>query len=170
MVLTTGRLELWQPQPGDHADLNAIYVDPHTLPFLGTWSPGPADTFARLCRNAGSWALYGYGICMVRRRGEAQIIASCGVFRSWRGFAAGLDDVPEAGWIVHPDHWRQGYAGEAMPAVMAWFDETHGKQRVACMIEEGHTVSERLALQLGFAEYARHQQPEDKPLVLYERL
>ena len=77
--------------------------------------------------------------------------------------------MPEAGWIIHPDHWGQGYAGEAMRAVMPWFDEVHRRQRVACMIEEGHAVSERLALQLGFTEYARHQQPGDKPLVLYER-
>ena len=169
-LLTTSRLELWQPQPGDHAGLNAINTDPRTLPYLGTWSPAPADTFARLCRNAGSWALYGYGTFMVRRRGQRQIIGNCGIFRSWRGFAHGLDDVPEAGWIIHPDHWAQGYAGEAMRAVLAWFDEVHGAQRVACMIEEGHVVSQKLALNLDFAEYARHQQPGDKPLVLYERL
>ena len=169
LVLTTSRLELWQPQPGDHAGLNAINTDPRTLPFLGTWSPSPADTFARLCRNAGSWALYGYGVFIVRRRGSPQIIGNCGVFRSWRGFAHGLDDVPEAGWIIHPDHWGQGYAGEAMRAALPWFDAVHGSQRVACMIEEGHAVSERLALQLGFVEYARHQQPGDRPVVLYER-
>ena len=169
-LLTTERLELWQPQASDHAGLNAINTDPRTLPFLGTWSPSPADTFARLCRNAGTWALYGYGTFMVRRRGEPQIIGKCGVFQTWRGFAHGLDDVPEAGWIVHPDHWGQGYAGEAMRAGLQWFDEVHGRQRIACMIEAGHMVSERLALQLGFAEYARHQEPGDKPLLLYERV
>ena len=100
----------------------------------------------------------------------AQIIGTCGVFRSYRGFAHGLDDVPEAGWIVHPDHWRQGYAGEAMRAVLPWFDETHGRQRIACMIETGNTASERLAAQLGFVEYARHEEAEDKELVLYERI
>lgn len=168
-ILTTQRLELWQPQPGDHADLHAINTDPRTLPFLGSWTPGAADSFARLLRNAGSWSLYGYGIFMVRRRGQAQVIGTCGVFRSWRGFGEGLDDVPEAGWIVHPDHWGQGYAGEAMRAVLLWFDAVHGPQRIACMIEAGHAVSERLAAQLGFAEYARHQQPEENELVLYER-
>ena len=85
------------------------------------------------------------------------------------GVIRGLDDVPEAGWIVHPDHWGQGYAGEAMRAGLAWFDEVHGPQRVACMIEAGHAVSQKLAAQLGFVEYARHQEPGDKELVLYER-
>jgi RimJ/RimL family protein N-acetyltransferase len=169
LVLTTERFELWQPQTGDLADLHEILNDPRTLEYLGNWSPSAADTFARLTRNAGSWALYGYGTFYVRWKGAPQIIGNCGVFRSWRGFAAGLDDVPEAGWIVHPDHWGQGVAGEVMAAVMPWFDGAHGRQRVACMIEAGHAVSERLAAKLGFTEYARHQQPEEKPLVLYER-
>jgi RimJ/RimL family protein N-acetyltransferase len=169
-LLTTERLELWQPQAGDFAGIDAIYMDPRTLEFLGTWTPSAADSFARLLRNAGGWALYGYGIFSVRKQGEPQIIGTCGVFRSYRGFAEGLNDVPEAGWIVHPDHWGHGYAGEAMAAIMPWFDRAHGQQRVACMIEQGHTVSERLAAKLGFIEYARHQQPEERPLVLYERL
>ena len=169
LVLTTQRLELWRPQPGDLDGLNAINTDPRTLTFLGNWHPDKADTFARLTRNAGSWALWGYGTFMVRRRGQPQIIGNCGIFRSYRGFAHGLDDVPEAGWIVHPDHWGQGIAGEVMRAVMPWFDEAHGKQRVACMIEAEHAVSQRLALQLGFVEYARHVDAEGKELVLYER-
>ena len=170
LVLTTERLELWRPQVGDLDGLNAIHTDPRTLEFLGSWGPSRADSFARLLRNAGGWSFYGYGVFLIRRRGAAQIIGTCGVFRSFRGFAHGLDDVPEAGWIVHPDHWRQGYAGEAMRSVLAWFDEVHGPQRVACMIEAGHAVSQKLAAQLGFVEYARHVDAEGKELVLYERV
>ncbi|MFM5916174.1 MAG: GNAT family N-acetyltransferase [Novosphingobium sp.] len=169
LVLTTERLELWRPQASDLDGLNAINTDPRTLTYLGAWSPSRADTFARLTRNAGSWALWGYGTFMVRQRGQSRIIANIGVFRSYRGFAHGLDDVPEAGWIVHPDFWGKGIASEAMQAVMPWFDEVHGRQRVACMIETGHAASERVAAMLGFVEYARHQQPGERPLVLYER-
>ena len=170
LVLTTERLELWRPQVGDLDGLNAINTDPRTLPFLGNWKASKADTFARLLRNAGGWSFYGYGVFMVRRRGQVQIIGTCGVFRSFRGFAHGLDDVPEAGWIIHPDHWQQGYAGEAMRAVLPWFDEVHGKQRVVCMIEAGHAVSQKLAAQLDFVEYARHVDDIGKELVLYERV
>ncbi|HVR89961.1 MAG TPA: GNAT family N-acetyltransferase [Novosphingobium sp.] len=169
-LLKTERLELWRPQPGDLGGLNAINTDPRTLPFLGSWTPSEADSFARLMRNAGSWSLYGYGVFMLRRRGEQRIIGTCGVFHSFRGFGQGMDDTPEAGWIIHPDDWGQGLAGEAMRAVLDWFDSAHGPRRIACMIEEGHAVSDRLAGQLGFVEYTRHQQPDEKPLVLYERL
>lgn len=170
-VLTTERLELWRPQASDLADLFELTRDDETRRFLGGFVPSEADSFARLYRNAGSWAFWGYGVFMVRLKGEARIVATCGVFRSHRGFGAeaGLDDVAEAGWIVHRDHWGKGLAREAMAAVLAWFDATHGKQRVACMIEEGHAVSDRLARQLGFAPYGRHQAEDGAGLVLYER-
>ena len=171
-LLVTDRLELWQPQPADLADLFELTYAEETRRFLGSFVPSEADSFARLLRNAGSWSLFGYGTFIVRRKAEGRIVATCGVFRSYRGFGAdhGLDNVPEAGWIVHKDCWGQGLAREAMEAALAWFDAAHGKQRIACMIEEGHTASERLAAKLGFAEYARHQQPDEAPLVLYQRV
>ncbi len=168
-VLTTERLELWRPVASDIRGMHALTGDAETRRYLGQTEQSAADTFERLLRNAGSWALYGYGIFIVRRPGEAQIIGGCGIFHSWRGFGMGMDDVPEAGWIIHRDHWGEGLAGEVMRAVLAWFDAVHGVRRVVCMIEQGHTVSDRLARTLGFADYALRE-PEDEPaLVLYER-
>ena len=171
-LLTTARLELWQPQIGDLADLFELTYAEETRRFLGSFLPSEMDSFNRLHRNAGSWALHGYGTFMVRLKGQGRIAANCGIFRSYRGFGPdlGLDDVPEAGWIVHQDYWGQGIAHEAMAAALAWFDDVHGQQRIACMIEQGHAASDALAGKLGFAEYARYQLEGDKPLVLNERL
>lgn len=171
-VLTTQRLELWQPQQGDLADLFDLTLAEETRRFLGSFVPTEMDAFARLLRNAGSWSLWGYGTFMVRLKGEGRIIANCGVFRSHRGFGAGqgLDNVPEAGWIIHKDHWGQGIAREAMEAALVWFDAAHGAQRVACMIEQGHAASDRLAQQLGFVRYGRQESDGAAPIILYERL
>ena len=57
-----------------------------------------------------------------------------------------------------------------MRAALAWFDDSHGEQRVACMIEEGHAASQKVAARLGFVEYDRHAPEDGRPLVLYERL
>lgn len=171
-LLTTRRLELWQPQRGDLADLFDLTLAEETRRYLGTFVPTEMDAFARLLRNAGSWSLWGYGIFMVRLKGESRIVANCGVFRSHRGFgkAQGMDDVAEGGWIVHRDHWGQGIAREAMEAALAWFDATHGAQRVACMIEQGHDASDRLARDFGFVRYGRQESEGAAPVVLYERL
>jgi len=169
-VLTTARLELWRPQASDRSDLQAMMTPAAVREFLGAAEASESDVFARLLRNAGSWALYGYGTFMVREKGGSPIVGNCGVFRSFRGFGQGLDDVPEAGWILAEPAWGKSYASEIMRAALDWFDAAHGSQRIACMIEEGHSVSAALAAKLGFVEYGRHQPDEGRALVLYERL
>lgn len=169
--LMTERFDLWQPQAGDFADLHALTLDDETRRFLGSFVPTEMDSFNRLLRNAGSWSLHGYGVFMVRERGGQRIVATCGVFRSHRGFGPGkgMDDVPEAGWIVHKDFWGQGVASEVMRAALDWFDKVHGSQRIACMIDEGHAASDAVARKLGFVEYAREQEESEVAIVLYER-
>ena len=169
-TITTDRLELWQPAAADFAELHALTLGDEMRRFLGNHRPDEADSFSRMMRNAGSWALHGYGSFMVGRRGSAQIIGNCGIFRSLRGFGKGLDDVPEAGWIIHRNAWGQGLAKEAMRASLAWFDATHGPQRIACMIEEDHAVSDALAAALGFVRYDSHVLEDGATVNLYERI
>ena len=169
-ILTTARFELHRPHPGDLESLYALTEHDETRRFLGGIEASRMDSFARLLRGAGSWALYGYGVFMARRPGLPEIVATCGVFRSFRGFGKGLDDVPEAGWIIHRNLWGQGAASELMTAAMAWFDTAHGHQRVACMIEDGHHASAAVAAKLGFSEYDRHAPEGGREMVLYERL
>ena len=169
-IVTTERLELWQPVAADLDELHALTQGEEMRRFLGNNRPNEADSFARMMRNAGSWALHGYGSFMVRRRGAAQIIGNCGIFRSLRGFGKGLDDVPEAGWIIDRSAWGEGLAKGAMRASLAWFDATHGPQRIACMIEEDNDVSVSVASALGFVRYDRHVLEDDATVNLYERI
>lgn len=169
--LQTERLDLWLPVLADLAPMHALSDDPETRRFLGPEREDEADTFARLMRTGGTWQYYGYGNLMLRLRGQAEVIGNCGIFHSWRGFGPGMDDVPEAGWIVTRALWGQGLAGEAMEAIIAWFERTHGSRRITCMIEDGHTVSDRLARRLGFRPFGRHRpEDDDAMLVFYERL
>ena len=169
-LLTTERLGLWRPRRDDFAGIHQLVLPEDTRRFLGPEEPSEMNSFARLLRNAGSWDLYGYGNFMLRYHGGDEIVGAAGLFHSMRGFGQGMDDVAEAGWIIHRDHWGQGLAREAMSAVLNWFDAAPGPRRAVCMIEDGHTVSDRLAGQLGFVRYGRHQdQPDEKVLILYER-
>jgi len=171
-VLVTERFELWKPQASDLDDMIRLIADEETRRFLGQVQPQPKGVFERLERNAGSWALRGYGTFPVRLRGGSEIVANCGVFHSWRGFGKGMDDVPEAGWIVRKDHWGIGLAKEVMRAALEWFDGVHGLRRIGCMIEEGNLGSERVAAALGFTPYDSHDLGEvGSPVIvnLFER-
>src|SRR5262245_57873481 len=112
-LLRTERLDLWQPRIGDMPGLVELIAADETRRFLGPAQADEKNQFEKLLKNAGGWALYGYGTFHVRLRGEQAIVGSCGVFHSWRGFGQGMDDVAEAGWIIRHDHWGKGIAQEA---------------------------------------------------------
>jgi RimJ/RimL family protein N-acetyltransferase len=150
-VLVTERLELWRPKAGDRSLLEAMMEPAAVRRYLGAMEPSTTDVFARLLRNAGSWALYGYGTFMVRERGGQAIVGNCGVFQSWRGLGDDFDDKPEAGWILSESHFGQGVAREAMDAALAWFDREHGPRGVVAMISPDNAPSIRLAEKLGFS-------------------
>jgi RimJ/RimL family protein N-acetyltransferase len=154
-VITTERLALYRPQAADLPAVAAIVASDEVRRFLGNREADMPDEFSRFLRNAGSWALYGYGNFMVRERGSSDLIGICGVFHTWRGFD-GFDDVPEAGWILARPVWGHGYATEAMAGALAWFDQVHGARRIACMIDTDNQASHTVAARLGFVAYGEH--------------
>ncbi|WP_250893848.1 GNAT family N-acetyltransferase [Croceibacterium selenioxidans] len=168
-VLTTARLELRPPVASDFAANMAIVSHEETARYLAAHK-GPADHFARFCRNAGSWMLYGYGAFTVRLRSEKEIIGNCGVFHTLRGLGPDFDDQPEAGWILRHDQVGRGLAREAMEAVLEWFGGEHGGRRIVCMIEPGNEPSIRLAGKLGFTPMREAKLPEGGAVRLFERL
>ena len=168
-VLVTERLELWKPVATDREGLLALIEPREVRRFLGGMEPDDHDVFMRLLRNAGNWALYGYGTFIVRERGHPEIVGNCGVFHSWRGFGRGLDDIAEVGWIIAQSAWGKGYAQEAMEAALAWFERECGGQPTLCMIEQGHRASEVVAAKLGYAACDRVVEEGERPLLVYRR-
>lgn len=165
---STDCLDMWRPAPRDHAGLVDLLADDEVRRHLGNRPTGAAEEFNRLCRNAGSWALFGYGIFTCRARGTDEVLGICGVFHSWRGFGDGLDDTPEIGWIFARKTWGQGLASEAARASLAWFDAAFPGRRVACMINDTNLPSLAVAAKMGFVRYGVHDD-EDTALILLER-
>ena len=169
-TIKTERFELWGPRRDDLDGFARLLDDPETVRFLGEARPSHPSQWERLMRNAGCWAVYGYGTFMVRPLGSEEIIGSCGIFPSWREVPASFVEVPEAGWIVRRDHAGRGVAREVMSAAITWFETAFGRQRIVCMIEDGNDASLRLAAHLGFRQYATENPEKGNPLILLERL
>ena len=169
--LESDRLLLTVPDRDAYIRLRDLVADPEVQRFLGPPPENPtADMFSRALRGAGSWHLYGYGMLMVWERAGGSFVGQVGVFHTLRGFGKGLDDVPEAGWMLAQRFWGKGYALEAMTAALEWFDRTQEQSRVACMIEPENTASIRLADRLGFSRYDDHTLPDGAIVGLYERI
>lgn len=157
----------------DDADRLFRLTEPEAMrTFLAISEPDPIDSFNRLLRNAGSWALFGYGIAMVEEKATGAFVGTCGIFRVDRGHGEDFN-MPEAGWIIAEEHWGKGYATEAMEGAIAWFQREHGTQSLGCMIEFGHVASDKVARKLGFRilrEVMPDLEAEDPAhLVLYRR-
>lgn len=167
-VLTTDRFELWRPTLADNQAMFDILQDPRTWHHFG--SPVTmAHHSLRFFRNAGSWDLCGYGVFIIRRRGETPVLGNCGVFHSWRGLGQDFDDNPEAGWIIAADETGRGIAGETMRAALKWFDREHGPRRVVALISPDNAPSRALASKLSFT-VMRRSDFDGKPHDLWERL
>ncbi|MXO75302.1 GNAT family N-acetyltransferase [Altererythrobacter aerius] len=167
-MLTTARLELWQPCAADEQELFELMQAPAVWRHFGAPSTRP-DHNLRFMRNAGSWLLHGYGGFIVREIGGSAIVGNCGVFHSWRGVGDDFDDKPEAGWILAESHFSRGFAHEAMRAALAWFDAAHGPREVVCMIAPQNAPSIALAGKLGFVPTRSAELPGGEPVRLFSR-
>lgn len=69
---------------------------------------------------------------------------------------AGAWALPEVGFILHPDHWGQGLAQEAMGAVIGHLEaEFPGLPELTAEVDPRNTASLRLLARLGFRETHR---------------
>lgn len=105
MILHTPRLTLRGPRATDLDDLYAIYSHPDAMRY---WSEPPhADpsvTHAHLDRLIQGFAKRPGYFCLEH---NGRVIGN-----------AGLAHSPEVGFILHPDHHRQGFMTEAMQAII----------------------------------------------------
>jgi RimJ/RimL family protein N-acetyltransferase len=167
-LIQTERLSLSCPAAADHAGLLDLMASAAVRRYLGGHPTNATEEFNRLCRNAGSWLLYGYGTFVVRARGTDDFLGLCGVFHSWRSFGKGMTDTPEIGWIFAEKAWGKGIATEAAGAALCWFDREHGPRRIGCMIDEPNLPSFKVAAKLGFVRYGSHDEGTG-PVILLER-
>ena len=148
--LTTQRFELWIPQARDMEGMLELVQHPETHRYLGPMGT-TGSHMSRILRNVGSWLVYGYGLLVVKRKGDPAPIGNCGIFHTHRDLGDDFDDRPEAGWIISAGNTGQGVASEVMEAILAWFDAEHGGE-LMCMIDPDNAPSLRLAEKLGFID------------------
>jgi RimJ/RimL family protein N-acetyltransferase len=167
-VIETARLRLRVPTLADFDAIHALTLSERVRTFLGRQPPSVEDSFARFLRGLGCWHLFGWGQFVAEAREGGAFVGSLGLFRAMRGLGEDFDRDPEAGWVIHEDHWGQGYATESMGAVLAWLEQTKGPSRTVCMISPGNVASERVAAKLGYRPIGLATYKED-PLMRYAR-
>ena len=167
-VIQTPRLTLTPPTLADFDDYADLWADPTVVRFMGGVPFARPVAWARFQRQAGGWALRGFGTWIVRERESGRFVGEAGFQDFKRDITPALGPEPEAGWMLAPRSHGQGLASEAVAAAHAWADARFGEPRTVCMIDPGNASSLRLATRMGYAEYARAAFGE-RSVVLLER-
>ena len=124
----------------DFDDLHAVFSDPRAMRYWDRPPHAPEETRA----------LLDY---MIRAEGSHEFI----VEHDGRAVGkAGCWQLPEVGYILHPDLWGRGLATEAVHAALTDAFACHpGLDRVTADIHPENVASARVLEKLGFAETRR---------------
>ena len=167
-ILTTERLTLAGHVQADFADSAAMWARDSVTRHIGGRPFTAEESWARLLRYGGLWALLGYGYWLVRDRATGGFVGELGFGNFHRDLDPPFGDTPEVGWALTPEAHGCGFAGEALAAALAWGD-AHLGTRSVCLIDPGNKRSIRVAERAGYREYARASFKQS-PTILFERV
>lgn len=138
MILRTERLVLRPPQAHDLEALHHIYSNTQAMRF---WSHPAHETLEATQKTLDGmlWSQKETGLEFVVEH-DGAVIGKAGLWR-----------MAELGYILHPDHWGQGLAREALGKIIdATWDMHSSLPEITAEIDPRNTASARLLTHLGF--------------------
>ena len=166
--LRTERLVLRAHSLDDFAATAAMWASEDVVRFIGGRPSTREESWARLMRTRGQWALLGFGLWAVEERATGRFIGEVGFGRFERDIDPPIGATPEGAWVLAPEAHGRGLASEALRAAHAWADAHLGVERLVCLIAPDNAPSLAVARKLGYVEYARAPYKGDD-CVLLER-
>ncbi len=168
-VVRTERLLLRQHRVADFEDCCRLTTDPEAVRLIYQTPMSPEDTWHRLMRFAGHWALLGYGLFLVEELATGRVIGQVGLADFHRGLGADFDPYPEFAWMMAHDSHGKGYATEAVRAALGWMEANFAPPRTVCIIDPHNTPSLRVAEKMGYRVFGEAEY-KGKTVLKLERL
>lgn len=159
-TLTTPRLVLSAHTTADFDEVARLWSDPLVTRFISGRPSTREEAWSRLLRYAGLWALLGFGYWAVRDRASGAFLGDVGLADFRRDVTPPVGSGPEAGWVLMPAAHGQGFATEALSAVLAWSDAhlrapSGEATATSCLIDPDNRASVRVAEKCGFRPQGR---------------
>ena len=157
-VLTSPRLVLRGYRLEDFGPMAAMWSDEETVRFIGKGQPlGEDAVWLRLQRVAGFWPILGYGFWAIEHAASGRLIGEAGFLEA--SPPDGERRTPEAGWALETAARGQGYASEAVAAILTWGDQRF--ERTTCVISPENAPSIAVACRHGYRELGPAPTPAD---------
>lgn len=141
-MIRTPRLVLRRATWDDLADVHRVLSNPAAMRY---WSRPEHETLEETRKWLGYLVEPAADSMDFVIEKDGRVIGKAG---AWR--------LPEVGFILHPDHWGQGLAHEAMSAVISHLDATRPElAELTAEADPRNAASLRLLAKLGFRETHR---------------
>jgi len=154
-MIETERLILRPHIEADYEALCAMWADPDVVRHISGVPSTREQTWHRLLRGAGTWAVKGYGPFAVIDRRDGRFLGDVGHWDFHRGLGERFDPYPEAGWVLGRHAHGKGIATEAVAATHRWFDQHRPETRSVCIISPDNIGSLRVAEKVGYRPFDR---------------
>jgi [ribosomal protein S5]-alanine N-acetyltransferase len=158
-TLTTDRLRLVPPSTASWEAYERFYTDAEA----SRWYGGPLsvrDAWARLASDVGAWHLQGFGVWVIQRQAEGDIVGTCGFWQA-KGWPRELT------WWLLPEARGQGVASEASRAAIRHGYEVFQWESVGTYMKDQNAAARALALRLGGEATGRQVFPDGLPRDLF---
>ena len=156
-VLRTKRLLLRPFEPGDRDALFAVYSHPEAMKYWSTPPhKDPQETARMIDASLGGDPAKHLELAIEL---GGKVIGK-----------AGLWQIPEIGYILHPDYWRQGIATEALTALIDHGFSAFGLQKITADVDPDNLASIRSLTKLGFHETGREKNTIEIDGVWYDSI
>ncbi len=130
-----------------------LLTDADLFRFVAAPPQSREETWNRLLRYIGHWALLQYGSFAIFGKEDDRFLGEVGLFESHRGLGPNFDGHTEVGWILNRSAQGQGFATEAALAALKWMDRTHAPAQTVCIVGAANKPSLRLADKLGYQSF-----------------
>ena len=167
-VLETERLRLRGHRMGDLDACATMWADPAVIRYTTRKPLTEEESWTRLLRYVGHWALMGFGYWVAEEKATGKFVGEIGFADYKRDIEPSLKDLPEIGWVLASEAHGKGYGTEAVRAAVAWGDANFGVARTACLIDPENLASIRVAEKCGYRESQRTRY-KDRPILMFVR-
>ena len=161
-MIETKRLILREYTMDDFDALYQIMSDPETMQHY----PAPFDQ--KKTRNWISWNLdnykkYGFGLWAIVIKETNEFIGDCGIT------IQNIDGkmLPEIGYHIHKQYWRQGYAKEAARSVRDWVFQNTQYETIYSYMKYTNIASYSTAVSIGMKKVKEYSDSNNNISYVY---
>ena len=151
-IIETERLILRGHRKEDFRECAEMWAHPDVVRYIGGRPFSGEEVWARLLRYVGHWEWMGYGFWAIEEKATGAFAGELGFAEVKREMEHPIQGVPKIGWVLAPRTHGQGYATEAVRAVVVWGDRHFDSARTVCLIHPDNLRSVHVAEKCGYKE------------------